>query len=283
MHHQTQPSAARVPTRHKGFTYAAALLIVLLGLAWRAQPDNRLHVSFLQTDGDAVLVQTPDGKYMLIDGGDPIGITAALGRALPFWRRSLDAVVLTAPDPAYTAGQVAVLARYQAKIVLAPPLAAQNNPLPEWRSALDEQAVPIHSMRAGEQTNIGGVTLRVLASGDGKKRGAVLRLDYGSTSVVFCQSSAEEDEASLARNNQLHAATLVAFPWQRDPHTPLIEALQPQAMVLTDGHHAMPPYEATMAERRVGNARLYHKDVQGTIEWISDGTRSWVSTDNAQQ
>lgn len=278
MHHQAQFTTNGMTTRHKYVMYVAALIIVLLGLAWRAQPDGRLHVTFLQTDGDAVLVQTPDGKYILIDGGDPISMTTALGRRLPFWRRSLDAVVLTAPDPVYTAGQVAVLARYQASIVLAPPLATQSNLLREWQHELAEQPASLHSMRAGEQTNVGGVTLRVLAPGDGKKRGAVLRLEYGNTSVVFCQSSAEEDEAALARNGTLRTATIVAFPWQRDPHTALIEALQPQAMVLTNGYQATPPYEATIVERRVGNMRLYHKDLQGTIEWISDGNKSWITT-----
>lgn len=259
--------------------HAAALMIVLLMLAWRARPDGRLHVIFLQTDGDAALVQTPDGKYMLIDGGDPVSTTAALGQRLPFWRRSLDAVVLTAPDPVYTAGQVAVLARYHAGAALAPPPAARSSLLYEWQRQLGEQAAPIHRMRAGEQLNIGGASLRVLAPGDGNERGAVLRLEYGATSVVFCQSSAAEDEAALAGRGALQHATLVAFPWQRDPHTALIAALQPQAMVLTSHYTAARPYEATLAERRTGNMQLYHKDLQGTVEWISDGRQSWIVTE----
>ena len=287
MAHMTQHAQSSTRfflTRHKRLIQIAALVIALLGLAWRAQPDGRLHVFFLNTEGDAALVQTPSGKYILIDGGsDPTVLVAALGRRLPFWRRSLEAVVLTATDQAHAAGQVAVLARYRANIVLAPPLVTRSSLLGEWQRALDEQATPLRRMRAGEQLAIDGVVLRVLTPGDGKERGAVLRLEYGSTSVVFSQSSAEEDEVALVRSGTLRPATVVAFPWQRNPHTALLAALQPRAVVFTDGYQAARPYEATLAERRIGNATLYHEALNGTIEWSSDGNRSWMSTDNAQQ
>src|SRR6185503_19127785 len=131
----------------QGALLAAALLL----LAWRARPDGRLHVIFLATKGDAALIQTPSGGYVLVDGGsDPAALTAALGRRLPFWRRTLDAVVLTASDGAHLPGQVAALARYRAGIALAPPAAKRSATLDEWLRLLGEQRTPVRAARAGD-------------------------------------------------------------------------------------------------------------------------------------
>lgn len=280
-HPQPTPAHPQPRSRWRAPLIQAALVVgVLLWLAWRAQPDGQLHVIFLQTAGDAALIQTPGGQYVLIDGGgDPTAITAALGRRLPFWRRSLDAVVLTALDEAHASGQVAVLARYRANLVIAPPLASQNALLSEWRHTLASTATPLHTARAGETLKLDSAVLRVLAPGDGEERGMLLRLDYGTTSVVLCQSSAEKDETALVDAGILRPATLVAFPWQRDPPSGLLAALRPRAIVLTDGFASDRPFEATLKERRIGNEALYHEELNGTIEWISDGRRSRIVTD----
>jgi competence protein ComEC len=257
----------------------AILALVLTLLAWRAWPSHQLRVIFLETKGDAVLIQTPAGGYVLIDGGsDPAALAAALGRQLPFWQRTLDLVVLTSADGAHLPGQVAALARYRAGLVLAPAIAKRNPLIDEWRRLLAEQHTAIRSARAGQRLDIGGATLRVLAIGDGDEDGLVLRLDYGSTGVVFDHSGGEADQETLTAAG-LRPASLLVFPWQRDAHNAFVTALRPRAMVLTDGQEADKPIEQTFVERAIGGAALYHERLDGAITWISDGKRAWVETE----
>jgi competence protein ComEC len=258
---------------------AAILVLILALLAWRTWPSHQLRVIFLETKGDAVLIQTPAGGYVLIDGGsDPAALSAALGRQLPFWQRTLDLVVLTSADGAHLPGQVAALARYRAGLVLAPTIAKRSALIAEWRRLLAEQHTPIRSARAGQRLDIGGATLSVLASGDGDEGGLVLRLDYGATSVVFDHSGGEADEETLTAAG-LGPASLLVFPWQRDAHNAFVTALRPRAMVLTDGQQADKPIEQTFVERAIGGAPLYHERLDGAITWISDGRRAWVETE----
>jgi competence protein ComEC len=267
------------PARRKLVIQIALLGIALLALAWRARPDGRLHVIFVEGSGDAALIQTPAGGYVLLDGGgDPAALTAALGRRMPFWRRTLDAVVLTAPDGAHLPGQVAALARYRAGLALAPPAVRRRATFDEWLRLLDEQHAPVRTARAGQQLGLGGATLHVLAVGDGDAAGLLLRLDYGATSVVFDQVGGAADEQALAANGPRHAS-LLAFPWQRDPHTAVVEALRPQSLLFTDGQQADRPVEQTFVERAVNGAALYHERLNGAIEWVSDGRQSWVITE----
>ena len=257
---------------------AAILALILALLAWRAWPSHQLRVIFLETKGDAALIQTPSGGYVLIDGGsDPAALSAALGRQLPFWQRTLDLVVLTAADGAHLPGQVAALARYRAGMVIAPAIAKRGALIDEWRRLLDEQQTHINTARAGQRLDLGGATLRVLATGDGEEGGLMLRLDYGATSVVFDHSGGEADEETLTAG--LRPTSLLVFPWQRDAQCAIVAALRPRAMVLTDGQQADKPIEQTFVERAIGGAALYHERLNGAITWISDGKRAWVETE----
>src|SRR5207237_7278804 len=97
-------------------------------------------VVFLETKGDAALIQTPAGGYVLIDGGaDPTALATGLGRRMPFWRRTLDVVVLTSRDSMHLPGQIAALARYRAGLALAPPEVGKEGALlAEWLRLLGE-------------------------------------------------------------------------------------------------------------------------------------------------
>jgi beta-lactamase superfamily II metal-dependent hydrolase len=258
----------------------ALVAIAIIALIWRAQPDGRLHVFFLETAGDAALIQTPKGRYVLIDGGaDPAALATALGRRLPFWRRNLDVVVLTLPDRHHLPGQIAALARYRTDLALVPHLPRRNATVTEWMRLLKEHRSRVRTAYVGEQLQLDGALLRVLATGDGDDAGMLLRLDYGATSVLFAHTAAAIDAESLASSGALRPATLAVYPWQHDAHTDFVAALRPQAFVLTDGVEADRPIEQTFVERAIHGADLYHERLHGLIEWISDGRRARIVTE----
>ncbi len=67
---------------------------------------GELRVDFLDVgQGDAILVTTPHGSQLLVDGG-PSGVRLAreLGEVLPHWDRSFDAAVLTHPQEDHLGG-----------------------------------------------------------------------------------------------------------------------------------------------------------------------------------
>src|SRR5262245_4385633 len=135
----TIPSETPPNPRRKLILQVLIIVAALALLAWRARPDGRLHVIFLETKGDAVLIETPDGRYVLLDGGgDPAALAAALGRRLPFWRRTLDLAILTLPDGKRLPGQIAALARYRVAMTIAPPVAKRGALVREWLRLLDE-------------------------------------------------------------------------------------------------------------------------------------------------
>src|SRR5262249_58810853 len=113
-------------------------------------------------------------------------------------------------------GQVAALARYRAGLALAPSVARRGALIDEWLRLLDEQHTPTRMAHTGQQLDLGGATLRVLASGNGDENGLMLRLDYGATSVGFDHSGGEAEGGGPAA--LLRPACPLALSWQRHPH-----------------------------------------------------------------
>lgn len=68
--------------------------------------------------GDSVLIITPGGKIILIDGGPDDKVLRHLGEVLPFWKRNIDLLVITHAHDDHIVGLIPVSLRYKIKQVL---------------------------------------------------------------------------------------------------------------------------------------------------------------------
>ncbi|MDD3662892.1 MAG: MBL fold metallo-hydrolase [Candidatus Pacebacteria bacterium] len=72
-----------------------------------------LTVAFLDVgQGDAIFIEAPNGKQMLVDGGPDGKVLQQLGEIMPFGDRSIDVVVATHPDLDHIGGLSFVLDNY---------------------------------------------------------------------------------------------------------------------------------------------------------------------------
>jgi len=83
-------------------------LFICAMLAWRvaaAAPDGRLHVTFLAVgSADAVLIETPSGGHVLINGGPSASAASdALGRRLSPLDHRLDWLIVASTDESQVA------------------------------------------------------------------------------------------------------------------------------------------------------------------------------------
>jgi hypothetical protein len=134
----------------------------------------------------------------------------------------------------------------------------------------------VRALRAGQRLDLDGAALTVLGAAAGDEGGAVLLLSYGATRVLFHTGGALGDEAAHAVAGR--PIDLLVYPWQRELATPLLEALQPRAIIFSTAHEAHDPALLSYAERRRHSPRLYHSANDGSVELISDGRRTVVVT-----
>lgn len=100
---------------------SVAAVIAIAGVATDHLEPDRVRIHFIDVgQGDAALIETPDGSSVLVDGGGrPVGSDPGLNRVVPYLRhrgiRRLDAVVLTHPDYDHYGGLFAVARPFRPK------------------------------------------------------------------------------------------------------------------------------------------------------------------------
>ena len=291
-----------IPKPHLGFStkWLILPLLVIAILVWSVtltMPDDKLHVSFLDVgQGDAILIQTPNGQDILIDGGpDFQKINLELSEKLPFWDRTIDLVVCTQPQADHVTGLVEVLKRYKVKQVLEPGVSYNSSIYQEWLNIVEDKGIEYNIARAGQEIDLGnGIELEVLnppqdlfeeTSHDVDNNGVMLRLTWSKVSFLFTADIREEAEFELiGQRANLRSTVLKVAHHGSDTSTTsqFLAAIDPRVAVISVGAnnpfgHPSPRVTQRLIDR-LGEDNVYRTDEGGTIEFITDGERLWVRT-----
>ncbi|MCY4624910.1 MAG: ComEC/Rec2 family competence protein, partial [Chloroflexi bacterium] len=281
--------------------WAALALLLACAVLWTAavtSPDGRLTVTFLDVgQGDAIFIQTPSGKQLLIDGGpDPEVLQRELGNVMPFWDRSLDVIVLTHPDADHLNGLVSVLERYDVALVAETGVASTSAQYASWQRLLANRHDPqTLDAFAGQELRIGdGVVIRVLHPAEDvpawtpdlrNNSGVTLRLSYGDVSFLLpADIHRYAEEALVASGASLRATVLKAAHHgsATSSSQAFLEAVQPEYVVVSAGAENKFGHPATEVVERltamVGEEDLYVTAEHGRVGFTTDGVRLWRDT-----
>jgi len=176
---------------------AIFVLFVLTLCIWYAaiREDTRglLTVSFLDVgQGDSIFIRAPSGRQVLIDGGRGTGVLRELARVVPWYDRSIDAVIPTHPDADHISGLIDVLARYRVETIIHSSVEGDTKTFAAFNEAVaDEQARKIVAMRT-QVVDLGkGARLEILSPDrsvphvDTNDGCVVARLVYGATAFML--------------------------------------------------------------------------------------------------
>ncbi|MCC6805212.1 MAG: ComEC/Rec2 family competence protein [Anaerolineae bacterium] len=259
---------------------SGAGILVLTGALFISRPDGLLHVWFLDAGGSsAVLIQTPRGAHMLIDGGRyPSRLLTALGDRLPFTDQTLEILFLTQPDEAQFAALPAVLDRYGVGVVV-------SNGQPNLGAAFGELQAKL-----APYTHVDARTGYTFTSDDGVRIEALnpprapaledslddnalaLRLHYGNVILLMISDLSAEGQQTLVASGQDLRAAALQVPGELDAD--FAAAVQPTVAVTQVEY---PDEDDLMA---LGETTLYRTERDGAIHLSSDGINLWVGSDS---
>ncbi|HAA89630.1 MAG: ComE operon protein 3 [Thermoanaerobacterales bacterium 50_218] len=268
-----------------------------------------LRVTFLSVgQGDSILIETPHGSKMLVDGGgklefsnssfDPgqeIVVPYLLRRGI----RSLDLVVNSHPHEDHLGGLLAVMENLKVKAVAAPPL---RHPTPlwlRWEALIEEKEVPCYLLHAGDFLRI-DPDLEVVAlhppssllkgtTSDVNNNSLVLHLRYGRVSFLLPGDLEREGITyltGLCSENSSLRKTLQATVLKAPHHgsstsfTPEFAAVvNPRFVVISVGSNPFGhPAPETVNFWRERGVQLLRTDEDGAVIFETDGEKLFLRT-----
>ena len=244
---------------------ALTALVVSVGItAWPLvlPADGRLRVTILDVgQGDAIVVEGPDGRAVVIDAG-PGGagrLDAGERAVAPYlWWRGLLRVagtVVTHDHADHAGGMAAVRARFATART--------------WTAA--ELVESPHAL--------GGAVIRALPALPGTRpndRALVIRVDYRDVSFLLASDIPGTTEAALVARGVALGATVLkaAHHGARDSSTPgFLDAVRPAVAAVSVG--ARNPYRnpdaGALARLEAAGARVFRTDRDGALLFETDG------------
>jgi competence protein ComEC len=280
--------------RRLAWLATAALWVALArGLAGRsADGASGLALHFLDVgQGDAALLRTPGGRWVLIDAG-PAGMKADAGRRVvaPFLARRgvrhLTAAVVSHAHADHLGGLASVLRSVSATVVLEPAALFHDPDYLGFLGTLADRRIPWHPGRAGDCFRLDGVSFTILHPDtrwerwgeDLNEDSLVLLVEYGGFQALFAGDAgfpAEDALAGLVRPVDL---LKVGHHGSRGSTSEAwLERLRPSVAIISVGRndygHPSPPTLQRLATRGVAVRRT---DQDGTISVTTDGSTMTV-------
>jgi competence protein ComEC len=252
---------------------------VLAYLTWSAaavRPDGNLHITFLNVGtADAILIQTPGGRNILVNGGpSPSLLSDGIGRRLSPFDRSFDWLIVASPQEEQLAALPTVLDRVPPQNVLwSGNVGASyaSASLDEWLAA---HSVPVTRAEAGMTLDLGGGAM--LKVQQVTPRGLVLLVEWNGFRALL-PIGANYDLVSADQSSGPVTVLLLADSGFA-PLNPRdwIRSLHPQLVVLSVGAGDLSGLPATSVIESVRDATLLRTDRNGWIEVTTDGESMWV-------
>jgi len=257
---------------------------------------GRLRVTVIDVaHGDAVLVQLPDRRSLLIDtGGSLSGSSFDIGGRIVspvLWARAtrrLDVLVITHGDPDHVGGAVSIFRDFHPRAVWegvpVPTVAATE----QLRAMAAAARVPWVFRRAGESMRMGEVELRIWhpPPPDWERRkvrnddSIVIELVYGDVSIVLTGDIGQEVERTLTGAFAPAAIRVIKVPHHgsaTSSSAAFVAALKPRVALLSAGQTTRVSEDVLRRYHDVG-AALYRTDVHGAITLDTDGRQVVVTT-----
>jgi len=251
--------------------------IAILGLG-----DGKLHVTVLEAgSGEAILIQTPGGRFVLINGGpSPSRLSDGLGRRLPRGDQRLDWLVVADPDNEDLSALPDTIERYTPTNVLwAGPTGGTRGTRYLWQ-ALTAADIPISRLQPGQALDLGeGARLEALTVGS---RGAVFLLEWESFRMLLPLGL--DFEALEALEYGKSVGRVSALLLAQSGYAPLnppewITNLNPQVALLSveaGNEDNLPSMETLVA---LEGYTLLRTDENGWIALTTDGEKMWVEVE----
>jgi competence protein ComEC len=288
----------------KKLTLAFILMLALLDLSYwglRGYAMKDLRATFLDVgQGDCTLVEFPQGKRMLIDGGGLYGdFDVGANFVAPFlWKRRIlkvDYLVLSHPEPDHYKGLLFIAQHFGPREFWHNGMTSKASTYEELLNIIDDKGIRMVKVKDGFTRSIGRARVEALHPAEGwmpggeRKKGwannnsLVLRIAFGDHNVLFTGDIEGEAENRLLRDDKKLGAQVLKVPHHGSKTSStyyFVKEVSPEYAIFPLGYKNIYhfPNKRVVGRYEELGCQILRTDLDGAITVTSDGKQLGVKT-----
>ena len=230
--------------------------------------------------GDSILIVSPEGKVMLIDGG--VAGSPALEYLSVKGIDHVDVMVATHPHADHIGGLVEVLGALKVSQVVTNGQSTTTKTYENFLDGIDKAKAVYREVARGDTLTLGSLTFEVLSptgpGGDDLNQGSlVLRLVYGKVAFLFTGDAGYAAEAEMLASGEALQAQILKVGHHgssSSSSSEFLAAVHPEVAVYSCGvgNSYGHPHAETVAALGQTGALIFGTDVNGTVVVTCDGS-----------
>jgi competence protein ComEC len=252
-----------------------------------AAKNGLLIVHFIDVgQGDSILIETPDERYILIDGGDPNGM--ALNYLQVKGVKKLDLIIATHPHEDHIGGLVEVLNTIPVAKVITNGEIYTTITYENFLDAISNAGAEYSEVKSGDVVSVGSLSFFVLSphyidTNNVNNNSIVLRLVYNNVSFLFMGDAEYEAESSIMRSGVTLKSNIMKIGHHGSNTSSMnsfINIVHPAIAIYSagfDNSYDLPDLPVLKRFSSLG-ASIYGTDINGTIIVSTDGTSYQINT-----
>ncbi len=276
---------------------SALLTAVIWGLIFTKTRSAILEVDFFDVgQGDSILIKTPYGQTMLIDGGPDNRVLDKLGNYLPPLQKRVDIIILTHPHADHVTGLVEVLKRYDVGVVIMSAAYLKTDIYGEFLKTLRDKNTPIIFTKAGQALHFGeDLNVDILspeennldlfggynesfgmAGNDVNDDSVVTKMNFGDFALLMTGDATSVIEKKLlvyGKNLRSDILKIGHHGSKYSSSAAFLNYVNPEAAIVEVGaknRYGHPAF-ATLERLKNLNISIFRTDKDGDIKVLSDG------------
>ena len=272
-------SAFIIPSNFKNFNFAIS------------QPESAstLTVHFIDVgQGDSILVQTPEGNTMLIDGGPKSSGSSLVSYLKNQGIGKIDLIVSTHPHEDHIGGLVSVINNFEVGNIIDSGVAHTTQTYKNYLSAIQSNNINFINWNLGQKFDFGKDVSFIIFGPTTKSdlnlnnSSIVIKLTYKNTTFLFAgDAEAFEESKIISSGANLDSDVLKVGHHGSDSSSSIkfLSAVSPEIALISCGKDNSygHPNDITLKDLAAVGAVIYRTDLTGTIVIESDGSTEKVT------